>query len=116
MYCPQCHAEYVPGFTRCADCDVELVEVLPAAKPARRAAKPARRDSTDDLVTVFSSHDLGLAALAQSLLQSAGIRFSVRGELVPYPGALPVDLQVLAGDADEARRILAELSAPESQP
>ncbi len=109
MYCPKCHVEYVPGVTRCADCDVELVEVLPAAKPARR-------DSNDDLVTVFSSHDPGLAAVAESLLQSADIRFSVRGMLLPYPGALPVDLQVLAGDADEARRILAELSAPESQP
>jgi hypothetical protein len=114
MYCPQCRAEYVPGFTRCADCDVALVEKLPAAKPARR--EPARREATDDLVTVFSSHDLGSAAVAQSLLRSAGIRFSVRGELVPYPGALPVELQVRAGDADEARRNLAEVSAPESQP
>lgn len=26
MFCPQCKAEYRPGFTRCADCDVELVE------------------------------------------------------------------------------------------
>lgn len=109
MYCPKCHVEYVPGFTRCADCDVELVEVLPAAKSARR-------DSTDDLVTVFTSHDPGLVAIAESLLQSADIRFSVRGALLPYPGALPIDLQVLAGDVDEARRILAELSAPESQP
>jgi hypothetical protein len=25
MFCPQCKAEYRPGFTRCADCDVELV-------------------------------------------------------------------------------------------
>ena len=106
MYCPGCHVEYVPGFTRCADCDVELVEVLPAAKSARR-------DANDDLVTVFASYDHGLAAVAESLLQSADIRFSVRGTLLPYPGAFPVDLQVLSGDADEARRILAELSAPE---
>jgi hypothetical protein len=26
MVCPNCRAEYRPGFTRCADCDVELVE------------------------------------------------------------------------------------------
>jgi hypothetical protein len=26
MYCPQCKAEYRRGFTRCSDCDVELVE------------------------------------------------------------------------------------------
>ena len=109
MYCPKCHVEYVPSFTRCAECNVELVEVLPTAKPARR-------HSTDGLVTVFSTHDPGLAAVAESLLQSADVRFSVRGMLLPYPGAFPVDLQVLAGDADEARSILADLAAPESQP
>jgi hypothetical protein len=26
MFCPQCRAEFRPGFTRCSDCDVELVE------------------------------------------------------------------------------------------
>ena len=97
----------MPGVTRCVDCDVGLVEVLPAAKPARRG-------STDRLVTVLSTHDPGLAAFAESLLQSADIRFSVSGMVLPYPGALPVDLQVLAGDADEARRILADLSAPDT--
>jgi len=30
MFCPQCKAEYRQGFTRCADCDVELVWELPA--------------------------------------------------------------------------------------
>jgi hypothetical protein len=31
MICPQCKAEYRQGFTRCADCDVDLVHELPAA-------------------------------------------------------------------------------------
>jgi hypothetical protein len=106
LFCPQCRAEYVPGFTRCGDCDVELVDELPVAKRVRR-------DRTEDLVTVFSSHDPGLVAIAESLLQSADIRFSVRGELFPYPRVFPVDLQVLADDADDARRILAELSEPQ---
>ncbi len=26
MYCPKCHAEYREGFTRCADCQVDLVD------------------------------------------------------------------------------------------
>jgi hypothetical protein len=30
MFCPQCRAEYRAGFTRCADCDVDLVAELPA--------------------------------------------------------------------------------------
>jgi Putative prokaryotic signal transducing protein len=106
MYCPQCRAEWVSGITRCPDCDVELVDELPA--------KPARDETTDDLVTVFSSHDPGLVAIAESLLQSAEIGVSLRGDLSPYPGALPVDLQVLASDAADARLILAELSGPES--
>src|SRR5260370_12596726 len=29
MFCPQCKAEYRQGFTRCADCGVELVYELP---------------------------------------------------------------------------------------
>jgi hypothetical protein len=29
MFCPQCKAEYRPGFIRCSDCDVELVDCLP---------------------------------------------------------------------------------------
>jgi len=109
MYCPKCRAEYAAGVTRCVDCHVDLVEVLPAAKPACC-------DATDRLVTVFSTHDPGLAAVAESLLQSADIRFSVSGMVLPYPGALPVELQVLAGDAGEARLILAELSAPDARP
>jgi hypothetical protein len=31
MYCPQCKAEYRPGFARCSDCDVDLVDQLPEA-------------------------------------------------------------------------------------
>jgi hypothetical protein len=30
MFCPQCNAEYRPGFTRCIDCDTELVDHLVA--------------------------------------------------------------------------------------
>jgi len=28
MYCPQCRVEYRPGFARCSDCEVDLVEEL----------------------------------------------------------------------------------------
>ena len=29
MFCPQCKAEYRQGFTRCADCEVDLISALP---------------------------------------------------------------------------------------
>jgi hypothetical protein len=32
MFCPECRAEYRPGFTRCSDCDVALVERLEETK------------------------------------------------------------------------------------
>ena len=28
MFCPQCKAEYRPGYRRCADCDIDLVDEL----------------------------------------------------------------------------------------
>jgi hypothetical protein len=31
MFCPQCKTEYRRGFSRCTDCDVDLVHELPAA-------------------------------------------------------------------------------------
>lgn len=30
MFCPSCRGEFRAGFTRCRDCDVDLVEELPA--------------------------------------------------------------------------------------
>src|SRR6267143_3026603 len=32
MFCAQCKAEYLPGVTRCSDCNVALVEHLPESK------------------------------------------------------------------------------------
>jgi hypothetical protein len=52
LFCPNCHAEYVPGFTRCADCGVELVERLPESE-ARSKAEYVAPPPPD--VTAFSS-------------------------------------------------------------
>jgi hypothetical protein len=31
MYCPSCRAEFRPGFSRCRECEVDLVDELPSA-------------------------------------------------------------------------------------
>jgi hypothetical protein len=33
MFCPDCGAEYRPGFTHCTDCDVDLESELPKPGP-----------------------------------------------------------------------------------
>jgi hypothetical protein len=49
MFCPVCRDEYRPGFTRCATCDVALVEAPDAAaprKPAPILAEVAAEEAT----------------------------------------------------------------------
>jgi len=45
MYCPQCRAEFREGFTRCSDCGIELVEVLPPVAP--NSSEPAENERPD---------------------------------------------------------------------
>ena len=65
MYCPECSGEYREGFTHCADCDVDLVESLPASPEGTSA----------ELVTVLETSDPAELAFVESLLRSAGIPF-----------------------------------------
>lgn len=68
-------------------------------------------------VTVFSTGDPGLLAVAQSLLEEADIFFFVAGEVVSglYPGALGPcgvpEIRVAAENADAARELLKALEA-----
>ncbi len=56
MFCPVCKAEYRQGFTRCADCDVELVWELPAAAIVP-AAPASPGDPEDDPFCSFWTGD-----------------------------------------------------------
>lgn len=74
-----------------------------------------------DFVTVFETGDPGLVALAKSLLDSAGIDFTTKGDALQdvlglgrFPGganlvAGPVVFQVRPDDAKEASALLREL-------
>jgi len=41
VFCPSCKDEFRPGFTRCARCNVDLVDDLDRAAPSRSAPQPA---------------------------------------------------------------------------
>ena len=64
-------------------------------------------------VTVFTTRDQGLLALAKSLLDSAGIDYAASGEFLQnIPGQLVwIELQVPAENAAEALEMLADLRA-----
>ena len=112
MICPKCGAEYQPGFTRCSDCLVDLVE--PGAQH-EVTSEPAEHGpaALTDPVCVYRSTQRGRLPLAESLLRSAGIPFVASGEHVQQLTGLdvfgPAELYVSAADADDARAVLADL-------
>ena len=112
MICPNCGAEYRPGFTECADCLVDLVE---PGTETQAAAEPAGRGpaALTDPVCVYRSTQRARLPLAESLLRSAGIPFVASGEHVQQLIGLdvfgPAELFVSADDADDARELLADL-------
>ena len=117
MFCPECRDEYRPGFTRCEDCGVDLVEKLP---------DPVEPPSAE-LVTVLETGDPGLIAVAKSVFDGAGIPYIARNERLQnlfgwgtigtgYNVAMgPILLQVLPQDAEAARQLLAAHAPPEPE-
>jgi hypothetical protein len=72
MFCPQCKAEYRPGFTLCSDCQTDLVEVLPEPSDIS-SAKLSDADQRE--VWVGQSQELCVANCAE--LRAAGIPYHV---------------------------------------
>ena len=81
MFCPQCKAEYRPGFTECSDCNVALVE---------RWSRPvdAEDNEDDQPEVVFRAADIVEANLVRSLLEASGIEVYISDEshIVPVDG------------------------------
>lgn len=72
MFCPQCKAEYLPGFTRCSDCDVDLVEHLPEADHGSDADVP-----DESLREVWTGEDQDECVSICERLRVANIPFKV---------------------------------------
>lgn len=118
MFCPQCKAEYRPGFDRCSDCDVQLVDHLQVEEP-KRAPKDRRTFDADSFtpepeLVVIRTYQRGLDAdLGKSVLEAAGIQSMIRGDsgrryYYGYGLALStgIELLVRAEDAEDAEKIL----------
>jgi hypothetical protein len=113
MFCPECRSEYREGFVECADCEVPLVEGLPAEGPVPDL----------NLVTVLDSSDPSVLAVAESLLLEAQIPYLKRGDQIQdlfawgrlftgfNPAVGPVLVQVPEEHAEAALELLAELNS-----
>lgn len=73
MFCPQCKAEYRPGFTRCADCDVDLVWELPKTAIEVRGETVPGDPNEDPFCSFWKGEDPRVHAELCSVLDEAGI-------------------------------------------
>ena len=116
MFCPQCKAEYRPGFTRCSDCDVELLSALPQTEQTSSGALPR-----GSIQVLWEGEDLTLYENLLDGLEAAGIRYFDQ-PLGVYPGVRRTDpfpvqpmarfgyqVTVLSSDLRRARQILGKL-------
>jgi hypothetical protein len=116
VICPQCSSEYREGFTRCADCEVDLIEQPPPAPP-----EPPDERGEIELVKIYEGGNPALIALVESLLDDGDIDFSTTSEGLQdilaggrigggYNIAIgPVMFYVRREDEADARAILATL-------
>lgn len=98
MFCPQCKAEYRLGFTKCSDCDVDLVEHLEdeTATPA-----PALEGDPEAMETLWAgTRDFTRQAIERTL-EATGIKYEVDGvesQLMPAFRDPITRIQVRRGD------------------
>ena len=117
LFCPSCKAEYRVGFTRCADCDIALVEEMPP--------DPSPEDL--ELVSVLETTDSSLLPVVRSVLDAAGIEYLVQGEealgLLPFgrvggvinPRALGAIIRVPRSRQEEARALIEGVSETDAE-
>jgi hypothetical protein len=76
MFCPECKAEYRDGFTRCADCDVELVANLPEVKH-KSGDRTNEQGELSNLQEVWTGNDQEGCVATCLTLKEAGIPYEV---------------------------------------
>jgi hypothetical protein len=116
MFCPNCGVEYRPGFTHCNDCDVDLVEELPAeGEPAEGEAEGEK----EALELLWRGTQGGVFNAIAGALDEAGIRYNrekLDARLTFSSGYAPLDVWVPAAQLDAARKVLDETLAQIAQP
>jgi hypothetical protein len=100
MYCPQCKAEYRQGFTRCADCDLDLVDALPQ--------EPEHAGQANRIIWMGDNQETCVALCLR--LKDEGIRYQVTEGMKSRNARMTVtwkyELAVPAEDEKKAKELL----------
>lgn len=105
MVCPQCRAEYRPGFTHCTDCDVDLVDALPE--------EPEPAGQTNRIIWIGDDQETCVALCLQ--LKTEGIRYQVTEGMKSRNLRMTVIWKyALAVPAEDERRAKELLELPET--
>ena len=73
MFCPNCNAEYRPGFTHCVDCDLDLVYELPKTAIELRGDAQPGDPNEDPFCSFWKGEDPRVHAELCGVLDEAGI-------------------------------------------
>ena len=107
MVCPKCKVEYRPGFARCSDCEVDLVDVLPEEDLSPDEALTILWECDDQTECVGVCRDL----------RSANIRYRV--DQIPYEKTAKMGLiwhyriNISPSDFDRAKELL-DIDGPQN--
>jgi hypothetical protein len=106
MFCPQCKAEYRPGFSRCSDCGVDLVYELPPQASRPRAWEPEGPQDGAALGTIWEGDSESECVGVCEELKNAGIWYRV--------SQIPGIEDEATGGEDQADQAALELPAAEN--
>jgi hypothetical protein len=110
MICPQCKAEYRPGFSRCSDCGVDLVYELPPLGSRPEAFEPEGPQDGAALGTIWEGDSESECVGLCKELKNAGIWYRVAQ--IPGPRGLKMsihwryEIAVPSSDYERATKLL----------
>ena len=111
MFCPECRAEYRRGFTKCRDCDVDLVDSLAEPEPQQCGGR-SKEFLVDNRVEISRFLDVRQAEFAVSVLEGSGVEACIDQSFIGYIaphymlGSGGVRLLVRAEDKERAIEVL----------